>query len=484
MPGISSYSTRKPFDVGLDGVPESVSGGVSIDVLTVKFTSCRSVYTLAVLRPRRTGLQIPDSVIMESFFKEYSDLREGRIRGVNSAELRYFICDAPKRAKLLNQKSHAGYSSCQHCHVRGERGRRGVCFPPESEGDLSNPRTLATVEAAADEAERTGVADVLGIKGSSVLRQIPGYDYVRGIAQERMHLCDLGLCRLLCRLMFRCRGALHPSDYSRLAGETFELDQEMRSVKVPAEFSRCTREFNYAVWKSEEFRNLYLAYWPVVAAVLRPVGRDLWLNFVFIMRGLIVREEDFITDARVRAWHRKFARVFGRDASTYNPHAFTHIVKLRSLGLLTDTSAVYNENHYGEMKKRFQSGTPSIGLQGIQDCNVRNLGTHVCRRSVKISAKTSVKRDDTLVFTRHGELVKVQRVMDGGVYEGRVIPREDTNFPIADLDFTQVHCYRLPRNWQQALGRRVTFSYSDVTGKGVVAKQYVSHIPLDVLQER
>ena len=471
------------FDIGIDGVPESNSGGVSIDVLTLKFTACRSVYTLAVLRPRRTGLKIPDSVILKSFLADYVAVLQERTIPVNRVRLRYVIADAPKRAKLLNMKSHGGYYSCQHCHIRGDRATAGVRFLPEEDTRISEPRSLQTVEADADTADRLGL-ESRGIKGSSPLRQIPGYDYVSGIVQERMHLCDLGLCRQLCRLLFRCKGISHQSDYSRYVVDTYLLDAVLKGVKVPTDFSRRTRDFNYSLWKSEEFRNLYLCFWPLVANVVQPTGRDVWLNFVYIMRGLLVRETGFISESRVRNWHKKFVGAFGRNASAYNVHAFSHVLKLRDLGLLTDTSAVYNENHYGEMKRRFQSGTPSVGLQGIQDCNVRNLGTHNCRRTTRISPKATSKTDDSLVFTRDHKLLKVTAVGGDGLYEGREIPCQPTNLPLADLDFTAVYTYRLLTDWQKSLGPVLPFAYDDVIGKAVIAREHVSMIPLDVLLER
>ena len=68
-------STTLAFDLALDGIPESNSGGVSIDVLAVRFVGCRSVYGLAVLRPTRTGMGISDAVILERVQDEYEVLR-------------------------------------------------------------------------------------------------------------------------------------------------------------------------------------------------------------------------------------------------------------------------------------------------------------------------------------------------------------------------------------------------------------------------
>ncbi len=245
------------FDLGLDGVPESLSGGVSIDVLTIRFVGCRSVYSLAVLRPRRTGLHICDSVILKQALQEYKALREGREKAVNKVLLRFVICDAPKRAKVLAQKSHSGYSSCQYCHIKGTYVDGAVCFPPEHENELSEARTKESFEACADEAERDGLTDCHGVKGSSLLRGIPEFDYVSHVVQERMHLADLGACRQLCRHMFGGKiGAptKRSSDQVYRPVSAAAFDEGARLVRVPSEFSRRTRELSYGNWKAEEYR--------------------------------------------------------------------------------------------------------------------------------------------------------------------------------------------------------------------------------------
>ncbi len=469
------------FDLALDGVPESISGGVSIDVLTVKFTHCRSVYTLAVLRPSRTGLQLCDSIILRKALDEYIDLQEGRKLAVIGVKLRYVICDAPKRAKLLAQKSHSGYSSCQHCEIHGRRLGNSVCFPPEPETALSPRRSVASVEAAAEDAIRFGMNDWKGIKGYSLLKRIPGYDYVTGVAQERMHLADLGVCRQICKLVFRCKGVKRQAGIDFRSVPTDGLSANMKTVKVPTEVPRRTRDFVYGNWKAQEYMYLYLAYWPLVAEQLLPGPREAWLRFVFIMRALTVREVGFLSEETVRDWQRLFARVFTEEACGYNIHAFTHILKLRELGLLSDTCASPYENHYGEMKRRFQSGTPSVGLQGIQDCCVRNLGTHACEKAIVISPKTTLKRDDSLVFTsRHG-LLKVTKSLNKDEYEAVVTECEPTNFPLAGLDFCSVYAYRV----RESGGRRrtVRISREDVIGKAIRVRNYVSMIPLEVLRE-
>ena len=474
------------FDLGLDGVPESKSGGVSIDVLSARFVDCRSVYTLGVLRPRRTGLNISDAVILREVIGDYKSMMEGNTRTVNVAKLRYVICDAPKRARLLSQVSHSGYFSCPRCHIRGEYIGRTVCFPPEPEHVVSAPRTLQTVEDAVAYLDAGGNVQrhLYGVKGPSLLRGINNYDYVRGLPQDRMHLIDLGVCRQLCKLMFRCPGT---SSTVRTVSPAY-MNRKLLSVRVVSEFSRRAREFNFGTWKAEEYRNLYMCLWPLVADSLPVSQREVWLQFVYIMRALMLLHANGFSPPKVsksdtRRWLRKFAKVFKDAACGYNMHSFTHVVELSELGPLTSTSAVGFESHYGEMKKRFVSGTPSTALQAIQDCAISNLGPHICKKSIRVRSKVTEKTDDTIVFTTEG-LVIVEEELGEDMYRGRVLKIEPTNLLLPGYDFICVGVYRLKKVNAGTLHRRVTFAKNDITGKGVACEQYVSVIPIHVLQEK
>ncbi len=301
-----------------------------------------------------------------------------------------------------------------------------------------------------------------------------------------MHLADLGVCRQLCRLMFRFPGVKRPR-MSRRASQVdcFVVNRSLKAVKLPSESSRRTRDFNVATYKAEEYRNLYLVLWPIIADVLPPKVREVWLMFVYIMRGLMQPSGPpaTLTQAFVDKWHGKYCSLFGDEASGYNIHSFTHVLQLLEVGPLTSTSAVLHEGHYAEMKKRFKAGTPSTGQQALLDCHVRSLGTHKCQRQVVIKKKASEKSDDTLVVTAAG-IIRVDQVHPGNRYSGHLLQLEPTNYPLAGLDFRAVGCHRIRRQGvedNQALP--VNLTKTDIVGKAVIALDYVSEVALDILRE-
>ena len=199
----------------------------------------------------------------------------------------------------------------------------------------------------------------------------------------------------------------------------------------------------------------------------------------------MTRENGFISAGQTRNWIRMFAAVYGTSACGYNIHAMSHLCHLRSLGELTETSAVGLECHYGDMKRRFMSGTPSTGLQAMQDCCMRNLGGHTCARSICVRPATHSKRcDDSLIFVRQHGLVRVTNVKETGEFEGEKVCCEPTNHPLPELDFTQVYAYRIARSSTRTQARTITFAEDAVVGKGCRVNDYVSMIPVNVLRER
>ncbi len=99
----------RAFDMSLDGIPESRSSGLSLDVLSVRFTDCQSVYSIAIMQPGKKGLGNKDEATLKHFLE---DLRGSDLR------LRFVIADAPKRASLQGLKTHAAKKGCPYCFAK------------------------------------------------------------------------------------------------------------------------------------------------------------------------------------------------------------------------------------------------------------------------------------------------------------------------------------------------------------------------------
>ena len=98
-------TAKMQVDLSCDGVSDSNSSSVSMDIFTVSFPECSTVYPLAVLRPiEKTSISFN-----QEFARVIQDLKDNDIR------IRNVRADNPMRAAMRNCKNHASYYSCEYC---------------------------------------------------------------------------------------------------------------------------------------------------------------------------------------------------------------------------------------------------------------------------------------------------------------------------------------------------------------------------------
>ena len=94
-------------DLSCDGVADSKSSSVTMDMYTLSFPECRTVYPLAAIRPDdKSSIHFQDelSIVLD-------DLKS------NNIKIRNVLADNPMRALMRNCKNHAGYFSCEYCRA-------------------------------------------------------------------------------------------------------------------------------------------------------------------------------------------------------------------------------------------------------------------------------------------------------------------------------------------------------------------------------
>ena len=234
--------TCREIDVSVDGIPESRSSGLSIDVLCVRFVGCSSVYAVAIMQPWRKRLPGKDEAIFKHFLEDLPG---------SGLKIRRVIADAPKRAPLQGLKSHAANSSCPYCTAKKVNGQ----YPSSSMGqELRTDDELRRQGAEV----ANGATNDDGVKGIGILTSVPGLDLIKDIPAEVMHLVFLGVCRKMVKLLYKQRpvqgGAkLYPVKFP--AADDTKANVMLRKQKAITDFSRRTRDLDVAVLKAEEYRN-------------------------------------------------------------------------------------------------------------------------------------------------------------------------------------------------------------------------------------
>lgn len=239
--------------LSVDGVSESKSTSVSLDVYSLKFNCCREIYPLKIVRP------------LKKFHLNHQEQLNLVLRAVIEAALviQAFIGDNPKRAFVKYTMQHSGKCGCEYCFASGvpfkdasEQGTIPIIrkihqqkldiqiqidFLQES-GDTGAIETLKDIVKHLDEAESIAKkqrksshivwpantfqggartkekilvivekieageeltpSEKKGIKGRSPLLDIDYFDFVLHVPAEYMHLVCLGVTKRMLELSF------------------------------------------------------------------------------------------------------------------------------------------------------------------------------------------------------------------------------------------------------------------------------------------
>ena len=454
------------FDLSVDGIPENKSGGRSVDVLSIKFQGCKVVYSIAILQPARRGMGLSDDITVKHFLEEYFSC---------GLALRYVIADAPKRASLAGLKQHSSNFGCQYCVAK--------------KVDRAYPWTTCAAAARTD-TETRSIADsgveTSGVKRPSPLSSIRMLDLIHHIPAEKMHLIDLGIIRKIVQLAFKCpQFKAQQVPFAR--ADDKQLSQGLEEAPSLPNFSRRTRALDPANYKAEEYRNLGLAYWPIVWRSIPKCAADHWLLTVFAYKSACLPDamytsfkERYAESELYRQWYKSFESIYGSQNCSYNPHTFHHLPAVRALGPLSATSAYDFENHYNYLKRCYRSGTASMGQQALRCLLVSSRHGHACRKKRSITGKRTRKVDDTWCYVEDAGVVRVSSSTDD-VITGTPVEVEARNLMLPGLDFNDVLTFRLKQPLR--LGLESTYLMRDVVGKCVVVDGYASVLTWDVLHE-
>ena len=112
------------------------------------------------------------------------------------------------------------------------------------------------------------IDEAKGIKGRSLLLDIPNFNYVYDAPAEYMHSGCLGVGKRLTELTFDV-GVKRTRITKRPLSSSKKFDDLMSITKVVNEFARRARSLNLAIFKAQEYRNLVIFFFPISLNVLK-----------------------------------------------------------------------------------------------------------------------------------------------------------------------------------------------------------------------
>ena len=455
----------------LDGVSEAKSNSISLDVYSTKFKNCRYIYPHRIIRPIRK--EYIDN--QEQLRKVLSDLHYSDI------EIDEMIGDNPKRAFLRYCLNSNALFPCEYCFAKGvkhtvktpisegktdsaiidklkllkketkneeneatikvletllldikkksnSKKRQITAWPPStSDKELRTKENMLEIVALIeenqlnDDGEPLSKDEVKGVVGRSEFLKLDYFDFVNGLPPEYMHLVCLGVVKRLTELTFNV-GLNRPRITKRKLSSTKTFNYLMSLTKGVFEFSRRSRDLDFAVYKAEEFRNLILFYFPHVLECIESDAneRAVWLYLAFMIRACTLPDCEYFNvnvnhiSTACQKFYKMYEQLFGTANCTYSTHVLCcHLLLLRQLGPLTETSAFKFESFYGEIRNSFTPGSPST-LKQIFETTIlkRVLCPHSCEKSTQISNYDTSLQCNSLVYTYTNDNVNIYKVLD------------------------------------------------------------------------
>ena len=462
------------FDLSLDGVPESKSGGRSIDILSLQFDNCRHVYTVGILQPFLKDIPDKADIALTRFVEDYPNC---------GLRLRHVIGDAPMRCKLRGIYQFNARFGCDYCYIAKVDGYYplSTLFAGEERTPENHEERLQHLEGLRPDNGRDYVGCVK--KRSILLENIPTLNIIDHIPTEKMHMVELGVIRKMLGLCYY--RIVNPSDVLYRRVKIAVLNKALEGTKVISDFSRRIRDCDPCTWKAEECKNLILVCWLPVVETCHKACQKVWLYTVYLVRAVSLPDKYFrriTTDLHevVAQWYRLYVKAFGPKNCVYNVHLFGHLLRLRELGPVTETSATRFEDHYSQLKKSYRAGTDSVGKQAIQNLFLAQQTGHHCRKSMQILDRVTTKVDDRYVYTENDKIVRICSVQPDHIV-GHIVPVEAGHFPLSGLNFNEVLSFKLSNN--RAKSAKVTVPIQDIIGKCVVTKDVISVLTENIICE-
>ena len=411
--------------LSLDGVPESScnqSGSVrTLEVICVRFHGCSIVWPLEIFRCKDKQFEVTSAIMFHPIIDQIINLK---------LTLEFIICDAPKRCFCRSQKQHTGYYSCDLCPCAGERVNRTHVFTTETLREskrrtheravyiFSRIAQLVGRNAAETDALREGYREPV-----PTLLQLKNFDLIRDIPIDAMHLIFLGVFKSLMKRLFG-KGDTLPGESSRNEKRLAEFKKVARKVKLPSEFSRALVG-EPLFFKALQYMCLCVIAFPMLFHILLPGDRyfeedskslHITMRLCYLVRAAMMDNPEFYNIERIKSkqrgcslldiqkrWYIGFEERFGRGRCSYNAHLLgAHLMEIRRLRSLTDTSAFPLESEYGCMLRKFVVGTRSVGKQALTNSYlVIGDESHRCEHRLRFNLKRNKAiAEDFYVFDK------------------------------------------------------------------------------------
>lgn len=390
--------------------------------------------------------------------------------------LRSIVDNLNEAEKLSRVKKHSHIvwpSSTADSEPRTKEKIIEICELLEADNDLTQQETK-------------------GVKGRSLLLDLDYFDFVLSVPAEYMHLLSLGVVKRLIELCFNV-GENRSRITKRPLTSPDIFNELMKNIKVPRESSRRARKLDLAVLKAQELRNILLMYFPLVTQCLGNHEKEIkvWEMLAFMIRACVLPQDEYenvnINQIKYcqKHFYQCYEQLYGAKNCTFSIHTVSsHVLDMRSLGPLTETSAFPFESFYSELRRAFVPGTVSVVKQMFQSVLLKRiLSHHVCEETIFLKEKDTPLECNSLIYVYENKKHIIYKIksIDNDNLTCNQLGNFEANFPCTQmLDWSSVGVYR--KGGLSSVD--VTINRNRVAGKVLKVDKYLVTCPNNILREK
>lgn len=358
---------------------------------------------------------------LKFFVEELKNLHEeGVVRTVAQRSITIKVhtiaspLDSIARALLQNIMQFNGAFGCAFCLHEGEvvtvgRGHTRV-YPRVA----AENRTIQSHKAHVQEAENSG-NPCKGVKGFSILMNVPCFSIVDSFTVDYMHAVLLGVVKTIVDSWFQ--SCFHLEAWY-IGDKIDDVDNVLTEIEPPCEITRPPQSLSKRKqWKASEWKN-FLLYYSLVCLknILPNKFFKHWFLLVYSMRIFLKAEIshsefDSATKA-LKEFVHSVENTYGKQFYKYNVHLLLHIPRAtRLFGQLWDTSTYPYEHYNGVLGKMFRNSqaVPEQICKWyhrskiVEEHSIRTFSHPECPKSLKdLYIRLSVRKRLSISCIEHG----------------------------------------------------------------------------------
>ena len=483
------------LDLSLDGVQESKSSSVSLDVYCVSFKKCKQVYPVQIIRPNNK-YKVDEQMYLKAIIDDIN---------ANHCLIHSAIFDNPKRSFVRCALCHGSTFACEYCEskaiyirdiLKGQPPKGQLAWPFSThDGPLRTREKIIQITQRIANGEVLTRDEAKGFYGTSHLLYQNNFEFIKSITVEYMHSTCLGVVKRLISLTFNV-GETRKRVTNRKLSDVSLFNKFIAEVKVVREFSRRLRNLDFGVMKAQEFRNIILFYFILVIDCIQdefPREKKVWLQLAYVIRSCVIPNKEFnqiptnVIKNTAFSFYKNYEAIYGEKNCTYSIHVVaSHILKIRGDEPLTEKSAFKFENFYSELRNLYQPGTNSTTKQMLSNCYMkRQLENHNCQKSIFYDIQKQGKENNSLVYymdeNNSYKFFKIIKVNNNGSVtcnpQGKHLY---TNELVKDLKWEKVGVFKLG----PFCNDEIILPITKIEGKALQVKNLLITCPNNVLREQ